>query len=320
MNLKQPEKKGGTALLANESYKGGQHENSLEIRADQAESLRRTIRPTKRTSSMKGITRVISFTSGKGGVGKTQTTVNTAIALARKGKSVLLLDADLGLANVNVLLGIQPKYTLQDVFSGKKSLRDILITGPEGISIIPGASGVESICNLDMHQKLSLMQGIEEVAHSYDYLLIDTRAGISADVMYFNTASTEIICVITNEPTSLTDAYAVIKVLSKNYGEKRVLVVSNNVADDREGIRAFTRLSQAVEKFLHIEVTYLGCVPRDGAVTQAVQSQKPVLELFPTSSASRAIEKVATRIDEDFLQYRVKGGMQFFFEQILAAG
>ena len=167
---------------------------------------------------------------------------------------------------------------------------------------------------------MMLLQGIEEVAHAYDYLLIDTRAGISADVMYFNTASSEIVCVINNEPTSLTDAYATIKVLSTNYGEKRVLVVANNVSDEREGVKAFTRLSQAVEKFLHIEVTYLGCIPRDGAVTQAIQNQQPVLELFPTSPASRAITKIAARIDEEFLQYRVKGGMQFFFEQILAVG
>ncbi len=320
MKIEQTQKKDGTARHSLESYIETSHSPQQAVQQDQAEGLRRLRIQKKAPSGMKGITRVISFTSGKGGVGKTQTIVNTAIALARMGKSVLLLDADLGLANVNVLLGITPKYTLQDVFSGVKSLRDILITGPEGISIIPAASGVESICELNAHQKLMLLQGIEDVAHSYDYLLIDTRAGISSDVMYFNTASSEIICVINNEPTSLTDAYASIKVLSTNYGEKRVLVVANNVSDDREGMKAFTRLSQAVEKFLRIEVTYLGCIPRDGAVTQAIQHQQPVLELFPTSPASRAIGRIASRIDEEFLQYRVKGGMQFFFEQILAVG
>lgn len=310
MILERPLKKDGTDTALEESYK-----------QDQAETLRRAARDRKKKmGSMKGITRVISFTSGKGGVGKTHTIVNTSIALARKGKTVLLFDADLGLANVNVLLGIQPKYTLQDVFLGRKSLREILINGPEGISIIPAASGVESICDLNPEQKLMLLQGLEEVAHSYDYLLIDTRAGISSDVMYFNTASTEIVCIINNEPTSLTDAYATIKVLSTQYGEKRVLVVSNNVADEIEGRKAFTRLAQAVEKFLHIEVTYLGCVPQDGAVTQAIQSQRPVLEIFPTSPASRALEKLSARIDEEFLEYRVKGGMQFFFEQILSVG
>lgn len=269
---------------------------------------------------MKGITRVISFTSGKGGVGKTQTVVNTAIALARLGKSVLILDADLGLANVNVLLGLHPRHTLYDVFCGKKSLREIILTGPEGISIIPAASGVESICDLNAEQKLMLLSGIEEIAHSYDYLLLDTRAGISGDVMYFNTASSEIVCVINNEPTSLTDAYAVIKVLATNYGEKKISVIANNVNDDRDGQQAFTRLAGAVNRFLHVELKYLGSIPRDGAVTQAVRSQKPVLELFPSTNASRAIERIGKRLDEEFLEHRVKGGMQFFFEQILSVG
>lgn len=289
---------------------------SQPLKQDQAATLRKT----RMKGSMKGITRVISFTSGKGGVGKSQTVVNTAISLARLGKTVLILDADLGLANINVLLGLHPRHTLHDVFCGKKTLRDIIISGPEGISIIPAASGVESICDLNGEQKLMLLSGIEEIAHSYDYLLIDTRAGISSDVMYFNSASSEVICVINNEPTSLTDAYAVIKVLATNYGEKSISVIANNVADEREGRQAFARLSGAVHRFLHVELKLLGSIPRDGAVTQAVQSQKPVMELFPMAEASRAIDRIGKRLDEEFLEYRVKGGMQFFFEQILSVG
>ncbi len=295
-----------------ESYK-----KNRPIMRDQAATLREQKVRTG-MSKMQGITRVISFTSGKGGVGKTQTVVNTAIALARLGKSVLLLDADLGLANVNVLLGIQPKYTLHDVFCGRKSLREIIINGPEGISIIPGASGVESICDLNAQQKMALMNGIEEVAHAYDYLLIDTRAGISSDVMYFNTASSEIICVVNNEPTSLTDAYAVIKVLANQYGERTVSVVANNVNDDTDGMQAFQRLSKAVTRFLSVELKYLGCIPKDGSVTQAVRSQRPVIELFPSAPSSLAIERLGRKLDEEFLEHRVKGGMQFFFEQILS--
>lgn len=296
-----------------ESYKKNQ-----SIARDQAATLRAHKVKVGMSNKMQGITRVISFTSGKGGVGKSQTVVNTAIALARLGKTVLLLDADLGLANVNVLLGIQPKFTLHDVFCGRKSLRDIIINGPEGISIIPAASGVESICDLNAQQKMSLMNGIEEVAHAYDYLLIDTRAGISADVMYFNSASSEIVCVINNEPTSLTDAYAVIKVLATHYGERTISVVSNNVLDEKDGLHAYQRLSNAVARFLSVELKYLGCIPKDGAVTQAVQNQRPVLELFPSAPASMAIERIGRKLDEEFLEYRVKGGMQFFFEQILA--
>ena len=297
-----------------ESYK-----KNRQMPQDQAATLREQ-RIKTGMSGMQGITRVISFTSGKGGVGKTQTIVNTAIALARLGKTVLLLDADLGLANVNVLLGIQPKYTLHDVFCGRKSLREIIINGPGGISIIPGASGVESICNLDGQQKMALLHGIEGVAHSYDYLLIDTRAGISSDVMYFNSASEEIVCVINNEPTSLTDAYAVIKVLSTNYGERHISVIANNVLDDQDGLNAFQRLSKSVNRFLQVELKFLGSIPKDGAVTQAVRNQQPVLEMFPCSPASRALGRLGSKLDEEFLAHRVKGGMQFFFEQILAVG
>lgn len=285
---------------------------------DQAATLRQARDQKRRNQKVQGVTRVLSFTSGKGGVGKTQTVVNTAIALARLGKTVLVLDADLGLANVNVMLGLQPKFTLYDVFTGRKSLKEIIINGPEGISLIPAASGIESICHLDDHQKMLLMAGIEELGSVYDYLLIDTRAGISSDVMYFNTASSEIVCVINNEPTSLTDAYAVIKVLATQYGERRVAVVANNVRDDKEGQQAFYRLSKAVERFLQVDLNYLGAVPSDSSVNQSVMQQRPVIELYPSSKASMAIQAIGRRIDEDFWQYRVKGGLQFFFEQILA--
>jgi flagellar biosynthesis protein FlhG len=288
------------------------------LREDQAKSLR--IANQKRRSGVSGITRVISFTSGKGGVGKTHTIVNTAIALAKRGKTVLVLDADLGLANVNVLLGIQPKYTLHDFFQGRKKLSEILITGPEGISIIPAASGIESICELNGPQKLSLLQGIEEVAYAYDYLLIDTRAGISSDVMYFNSASGEIILVINNEPTSLTDAYATIKVLATQYGEKSVSVISNKVENELDGKKAFVRLSNVVNKFLNIELKYIGHIPSDQTVIQSIQSQRSVQDLFPTSVVTKSFSRIAQKIDEDFLEHRVKGGMQFFFEQILSVG
>jgi flagellar biosynthesis protein FlhG len=161
------------------------------------------------------VTRVLSFTSGKGGVGKTHSVTNVAIALAQKGLSVLVLDADLGLANVDVLLGLQPKGTLHDVLKGKLSLDDILLSGPGGITIIPAASGVEEIQALRTEEKMFLLEEIERVAHRFDYLLIDTPAGIGSDVMYFNSAAAEVVCIINGEPTSLTDTYALIKVLSK---------------------------------------------------------------------------------------------------------
>lgn len=264
-----------------------------------------------------GITRVISFTSGKGGVGKTSSVLNVGISLAREGRSVLILDADLGLANVDVMLGLSPRSTLLDVLEGRCSIRDILLPGPEGIMIIPSASGVESICTLSAAQRLQLMEAVEEIASNFDYLLIDTQAGISSEVMYFNSAAGEVVCVINAEPTSLTDSYAMIKLLSRNYGERSISIVVNNVADEREATEAYARLSRAVDRFLQVELRYLGFVPSDMAAREAVQAQSPVAQLFPSSQAALGYARVARRLDERFLERRVKGGLQFFFRQLL---
>jgi flagellar biosynthesis protein FlhG len=291
------------------------------IRKDQAETLR------LRTTRMKShsLTRVISFTSGKGGVGKTNTVVNTAISLAEMGRSVLILDADLGLANVDVLLGLRSENTLYDVIEGRCSLSEILIPGPAGITIIPAASGVESICDLDHEQRLSLMHAVEDIAAKFDYLLIDTRAGISADVMQFNSAANEIICVITSEPTSLTDAYAMIKVLAKSYSEKSISILANNIQSqsrtvEDEAMFAFKRIQNSVDRFLkheQVNLKYLGYIPSDPMVSESVKSQRGLMELYPSSSAGLALKKFARKLDEEFTEQRVKGGMQFFFKQLM---
>lgn len=267
--------------------------------------------------SPKGVTRVMSFTSGKGGVGKTNTVVNIGCALSDLGKRVLILDADLGLANIDVLLGITPKYTLLDVFEGRKHLRDVVIEGPNGLTVIPAASGVESLCRLDVSARAVLMEQVEEIAAHYDYLLIDTSAGIGTDVMYFNSASSEVVCVINPEPTSLTDAYALIKVLSQNYGEKEIKVIANNVQNESEGHKIFSRLEKAVARFLHIDLLYLGHVPSDLSVREAIQEQRPLVKIFPSSQAGLALSALARKVDLEFPALRVKGGMQFFFKQIL---
>lgn len=264
-----------------------------------------------------GVTRVLSFTSGKGGVGKTHSVTNVAVALANQGLSVLLLDADMGLANVDVLLGLQAKGTLHDVLKGNMSLDDILLTGPGGITIIPAASGVEEIQALRPEEKMFLLEEIERVAHRFDYLLIDTPAGIGSDVMYFNSAAAEVVCIITGEPTSLTDTYALIKVLSTTYGEKRFSVVVNNVASEKEASAAFTKLSRAVERFLQVDVRSLGWIPADPTVRDCVMQQRPIAAEFPSSPAGLALAAVARRIDDELPRRQAKGGMQFFFRQLL---
>lgn len=242
---------------------------------------------------------------------------NVGIALANQGLSVLLLDGDLGLANVDVLLGLQQRGTLHDVLKGNLTLDDILLTGPGGITIIPAASGVEEIQALRSEEKLLLLEEIERVAHRFDYLLIDTPAGIGSDVMYFNSAAAEVVCVITGEPTSLTDTYALIKVLSATYGEKRFSVVVNNVPSEQEARAAFNKLSRAVERFLQVDVRYLSWIPTDPMVRECIMRQRPIALEFPSSQAALAFAGLARRIDEERPAIRVKGGMQFFFRQLL---
>ena len=269
---------------------------------------------------MKDVTRVLSFTSGKGGVGKTHTVVNTALALSKLGRRVLILDADLGLANVDIILGLTPKFTLQHVLDGSKHIEEVMLDGPLGISVIPAASGIENICNLGTGQKMLLLEAIEGISADFDYLLIDTRAGISSDVMYFNAASSEIVVVINAEPTSLTDAYAVIKVLASNYGQKHFTVLSNDVSGAREGSWAFGQLQSVVNKFLHVQLKYIGAIPSDHMVNQAICQRRGLLEIFPTSGAGLAFAQLAKTIDECESPVRAKGGMQFFFRQILEYG
>jgi len=272
-------------------------------------------------SGVKNVTRVISFTGGKGGVGKTHTVVNTALALTQLGKSVLLLDADLGLANVDILLGIRPRFTLHELFCGERTLEEIIVHSPDGIDIIPAASGVESICTLSADQRIMLTSEVERIAARYEYLLIDTQAGIGLEVMYFNSAASEIVCIVTPDPTSLTDSYALIKVLSQNYAEKSISVIVNNVSGprgaEREARATFDRLRAAVDRFLHVELKYLGFIPTDSSVQEAIRSQQPLLVSFPSSAAGLAITNIARKLDADFLQYRIKGGMQFFFRSLL---
>jgi flagellar biosynthesis protein FlhG len=266
---------------------------------------------------MKECTRVVSFTSGKGGIGKSNTVLNTAISLADMGRSVLILDADLGLANIDVLCGVTPKRSIKDVLEGKAGLKDIIVEGPLGISLIPASSGVEYLARLTHTQRLTILNEVEAVAARYDYLLIDTAAGIGTDVMFFNAAASEIVCVINGEPTSLTDSYAVIKVLTQNYGEKKISILANNVQNEAEGVRAFNRLSQVTTRFLPTKITYSGTIPSDISVTEAVKQQTPVLTLFPSSSVARSFRAFARKLDEEFYEHRIKGGVQFFFQQLL---
>lgn len=262
-------------------------------------------------------TRVISVTSGKGGVGKTHTTVNLGIALVEMGKEVLLLDADLGLANINILLGFQPKATLDDVLHGKAKLSDVIVSHRSGLDIIPAASGISAITNLSETDRHTLIDCVDSLAGKYDYLLVDTSAGIGDNVTYFNVAAEQVLVVVDPEPTSITDAYALMKVLSTQHGVKEFFVLSNRAATETEGKQTFAQLSSVNNRFLNARLHYLGSVADDATVQQAVMKQTPYLELSPSAKASRDIVRIAKIISEQELQAPAKGGMQFFFKELI---
>lgn len=262
--------------------------------------------------------KVLSFTSGKGGVGKTHIVVNLAYALQRLGARVMLLDADLGLANVDVLLGLTPRFTIQHVLAGHKTLNEVLVPGPGGMLILPASSGVQELADLNESQRLQLLTALETLDCDIDFLLIDTGAGISANVMYFNVAAQDIVVVVTPEPTSITDAYALMKVLCTKHAEKHFKVLMNNVRHAAEGKESFRRLSVVAEKFLNISLDYLGFIPHDTAFSQAVCQQKALLDLYPGSSAAHGFRTLAQRLLNSPETIYPKGNIQFFWRRLLS--
>ncbi len=237
--------------------------------------------------------RVISITSGKGGVGKTNVVVNLATALSKMGKKVLVLDADLGLANVDVLLGIVPKYNLSHVIMGEKKLSEIVIDAPSGFKILPASSGVEEFTNLTPEQRERLFSEFSELDGRFDFILIDTAAGISSNVIHFNLAASEVIVVMEPEPASFTDAYAIIKVLSVKYDVKDFRILVNNVSSEVEAEDTFERMKMVTEKFLNVRISFLGYIFHDPKLPRAVRDQKAVVEAFPYSKASKCFQGIA---------------------------
>lgn len=262
-------------------------------------------------------TRVIAVSSGKGGVGKTNSVVNLAIAFAKMGKRVLLLDADLGLGNLDVLLGLAPKYNMGHLLRGERTINEVLVKGPEGILILPASSGIQELTNLGPEERLSLSSHLENLQHEIDIMIIDTGAGISSNVLFFNMAAQEIVVVVTPEPTSITDAYALMKVLLQKHGERRFKLLVNTVKSRKEALEVYRKISLAAERFLNISVDYLGCVMHDENVPKSVVQQKAVMELYPDSKASVCYKEIAGTICDLPMRPTLKGGLQFFWRQIL---
>lgn len=262
---------------------------------------------------------VIAVSGGKGGVGKSNLSVNLSIALAQMRRRVVLLDADLGLANVDVLLGLSPTYNLADVLAGKQSLQDVLVTGPAGIKVVPAASGVQKMASLSPAEHAGLISAFSELSDQVDVLVVDTAAGISDTVVSFVRAANEAIVVVCDEPSSITDAYALIKLLSREYGLQRFRVVANMTRTANEGEAMFNKLSGVCERFLDVALQYVGQVPFDENVRLAVQKQRALIEYAPHSKAARAIVKLAEAVDRWPLPAAPTGRLEFFVERLLAA-
>ncbi|HEY3308114.1 MAG TPA: MinD/ParA family protein [Desulfuromonadaceae bacterium] len=294
---------------------------------DQADTLRQMAREARKVQQagskktedivpQKNI-RVISVTSGKGGVGKSNVVSNLAIAMSTLGKKVLVIDADLGLGNLDVLLGLSPAYNLNHVLNGEKTISEILIDGPAGIKIIPAGSGVQEFTSLGQHEKLKLLDELDMLEEQFDIMIVDTEAGISENVTYFTVAAQEIIVVVTPEPTSITDVYALIKLLATRYSEHHFKVLVNMAKDSEDALEVFRKLANVAGRFLDISLDYLGCVVKDEKVVEAVKRQKAVTELFPDSEAANCFATLAKRVIENTRQTRLKGNIQFFFRRFL---
>ena len=279
---------------------------------DQAHGLRKMTnipRPVK----------VIAVASGKGGVGKTNVTVNLGTALAAQGKQVLLLDADLGLANIDVMLGLHPQYNLMHVLDGSKSLEEIIVEGPHGLKIIPAASGVQKMAELSPAEHAGMIQAFSEMDQHIDVLLIDSAAGIADSVVSFTRAAQEVIVVVCDEPASITDAYAFIKLLSREYDVTRFHVIANMVRNVQEGRELFNKISLVCDRFLDVSLDFMGIVPFDDDLRRAVKKQRAVVEFMPRSKAATAFVHLAKKIEYWPVQKQPRGHMEFFIERLIQA-
>jgi flagellar biosynthesis protein FlhG len=278
---------------------------------DQASKLRDQVSKRKQNRQ----TKVISVTSGKGGVGKTQVTANLALALRSLGKEVLIFDGDMGLANIDIIYNISPPYNLEHLVKGEKTIHEVLCSGPDGVKVLPAASGIQDLTSIGSESKQNIISQLDQLEGLFDYVLIDTAAGISDNVMYLNTSAQYIFVVVTPEPTSITDAYALMKVLSTRYSEKQFHIITNQVSSDAEAKMIFNSLLNATDQFLDsIQLWHLHSFAYDKNVRQSITQQVPLFKFQPNSDLANSYRELAKKADK--LPFEgAKGGMQFFLKQ-----
>lgn len=290
---------------------------------DQAEKLRSIVKKNQKNTPK---AQIFTVTSGKGGVGKSNVVVNLAVQMQRRGKKVIIFDADFGLANVEIMFGAIPKYNLSDVIYRGKTIQEIITPGPLGIGFISGGSGIIGINNLSKDQLKFLVGNLSKLDELADVIIIDTSAGISDNVLEFVMASPEILLLATSEPSSLTDAYSLLKALHRNeefrQAETKIKVISNRVASEEESMGIFEKLNAVVGQFLNGNLEYLGMIPQDIAMEKAVRQQQPVSILYPEAKSSKAFEILTDcLIDGAVVQIQEKKGIlqllsRFIFKRI----
>ena len=287
---------------------------------DQAANLRSLVAAPRPADGPAGPLRVIAVTSGKGGVGKTNISANLAVLAAKAGKRVLVIDADLGLANVEIVFGLKPRYHMGDLINSSISIEDVMIDAPHGVKILPAGSGVQSLTQLSSDDKLRFIAALEPVQDKFDLVLVDSGAGIGDNVLFFVGAAQEAILVVSPEPTSLVDAYATVKVLSQKAGVRHFGVIINPVIEELPAREIFNKLTQVTSRFLSASVRHLGYIPRDENLHRAIMAQRPLVDAFPHSPASRALNVLADKLFNESAPPVLDGGMKLMWNRLFREG
>ena len=271
-------------------------------------------------------TQVISVTSGKGGVGKSTLVANLAVELEKRGRRILVFDGDLGMSNLDIMFQVRPQRDLSSVLSGEAEIRDILISVTPSISLIPGGSGIIELQRLPAHSKQLILDQVSDLGTIYDTMLIDTAPGIADHVLYFNSAAQEILIVLTPDPSSMTDAYALIKVLNQRQRETQFSIVTNQVRDEADGLKIYRRLESVVSQFLPVQLQYRGFVPADPYLRQATRGQQLIARSIPQAESAQGIARLAeglidsrARLEAPYSEGECKGSLQFFWRQLIGS-
>lgn len=262
---------------------------------------------------------VIAVASGKGGVGKTNVSVNLAVALALRNRKTWIMDADLGLANVDVLLGLSPRRNISHVLQGECDLEDIVLNGPHGVKIVPAASGIQRMAELSKAESSGIIHAFSDMIEDIDVLIVDTAAGISSSVSMFAAAAHQVLVVVCNEPASITDGYALVKVLSRDHGIREVQVLANMVRSHAEGRELYHKIARVTDRYLDVTARYAGFVPHDDFLRRALQRQEPVVTAYPSCRATEAFKNLAEVADTWIRPVAARGQVEFFLERALGA-